>query len=518
MKKQNLTYATIFVTGLTAFVANESMAKDPQLSMPTPPGYSTNSKCSVYTVMKGKGPIKIAEIFKYNAVTKYSCQQFVLKHYAPIPNCGYTIPIHTINEKEELSVIGILEAADTKATVLSVSDKIRVVSPSTSVVTMAPAACAQATQMRSNAKAEIDSNAKAETDSIAKAGTVSNAKAETVSNAIAETVSNAKVITDSQVCDYEKTKFCVNSASPILTQSSPELAQYISSVTNDPSIKRDPGWCGPTATAMSLLGTILPEELEIYTDKFLWKRNLLSSEKAQDLNINKRTGLYGDLIYNIGNTMETRWAAGGSNTEVGVRHLYTRIDPSIRNLDIRYYDGEVKREYYALAKKELTLDNLIDKFSKGRNVTVLSTQKYRQPCDYTSKEIKRTDKLIYYEVSYTCDSTLPYKQTPGSHAVSVNGIEDGYVKIYDPWGRVYNVELRDGDKAQGIPTGSPLMAHVTGEIGGFMGDDKTPTPRLVAMPHNVSVDNVAKVFANRYVNSGKLRGYTTSTNVRLKSK
>lgn len=479
MKKQNLTYVTIFVTGLTAFVASESMAKDPQLSMPTPPGYSTQRKCSVYSVMKGKGPVKIAEIFKANVVTNaHNCKQFVQKHYAPVPNCGYTIPLHSVSGKEELAVIGILEAADTKETVLSVSNKIRVVSPSTSIVTMAPEACAQTSQMRSIAKAK----------------------------------------TEPQACDYEKTKFCVNSASPILTQSSPELAQYISAVTNDPSIKRDPGWCGPVATAMSLLGTILPEELEIYHDKFLWKRNLLSSEKSNDLDIKKRTGLYGNLIYNVGNTMGTQWAKGGSNTEKGVRHLFTRIDPSIRNLDISYYDGEVKREYYALAKKDLTLDNLIDKFSKGKNVTLLSTQKYRQPCDYKATEIKRTEKLVYYEVNYTCDPTQPYKQVPGSHAVSVNGIEDGYVKIYDPWGRVYNVEIRDGDKAQGIPTGGPLLVHVTGETGGFMGDDKTPTPRIIAVGHNVPVDNTAKVFANRYVNSGRLRGYTTSTNVKLKSK
>ena len=56
----------------------------------------------------------------------------------------------------------------------------------------------------------------------------------------------------------------------------------------------------------------------------------------------------------------------------------------------------------------------------------------------------------------------PWKRE-GGHALVINGYEDGYLKIYDPWGKIYNVNLvKRTDKALKNRT---EVRHVSGSSG-----------------------------------------------------
>lgn len=466
MKQKSISFMIVLVSTmcLIFFQNFTSTTPSPAVSMPTPSGYATTGKCAVYAVIPKYAPMKIGEVFVADAIRNpNNCRRFVETYYLPIPNCGYKFPLFFSGKPEEYSVIGVLEASDTITTQFSVSSTnvYKVTSPVTSVMSMGPKACTQVT------------------------------------------------VINSPFCNYGKTNFCVNASSPIFYQSSKDLVKYISTAENNPNIKTDMGWCGPTSTAMSLLGSILPEELEIHYDNALWKRNLPKDDTSK-MDINERTALYGNLIYNVGKYLGTNWEKGGSNTDKGIKSLFKRIDPSIRNLNKTYYNGAIDREFYILNRENVNLDNLISKFSKGRNTTVLSTQKYKQACSYTTKETKRTAKLVYFDVTYTCNSTTAYQPLPTSHAISVNGIEDGYVKVYDPWGRIYNIDIQDGSKLKRIPVGNSVLSYVSGEKNGYMGDNQAPPPRSFVIPVSDSIDKYAQMFGYRYINTGIFRGFTTS--------
>ena len=51
----------------------------------------------------------------------------------------------------------------------------------------------------------------------------------------------------------------------------------------------------------------------------------------------------------------------------------------------------------------------------------------------------------------------------GGHALVLNGYEDGYLKIYDPWGKIYNVQFSKA-KGNGID-GRTEVRHVSGSSG-----------------------------------------------------
>ncbi|WPU63661.1 hypothetical protein [Peredibacter starrii] len=428
---------------------------------------------------ENKSFVKIAESsapLAADSVTR--CRSFAHQYYIRVPNCGYTMNLHGLGVAGPMSIIAVLENKATTSTSFKATTKnIEVSSPATSALALSLTKCYSEAEYKTYAQGKKQS----------------------------------------PDCNYSKTKFCVNPSTPLLNQSSPELAKYIANVTRDPSITRDAGWCGPVATTMSFLGSIIDEENEIYEDSFLWKKNSLSlSSKEIGLHsMNERTAMFGDMVYNLGNTMSVDWKKGGSVPETGMRKVFERVDPSIRNLNKALYLGEVRRDFFKMFKEEVTLSNLISKLTKGKHVTTLSAVTYRQKCDYTVKLIEQNATRDIYEASFKCDDKTPYQSLGGSHAMSVNGIEDGYVKIYDPWGRIYNIKITSGVNVPGFMRNGSMLSYVNGEMG-YMKDNLVPATRKISMAKGGNVEPVLDTMRYRHVNLGSFRGFNYSTTQYLK--
>jgi hypothetical protein len=151
------------------------------------------------------------------------------------------------------------------------------------------------------------------------------------------------------------------------------------------------------------------------------------------LNMNALTGKYGEMIYYVGDAFKTRWVLGGtynSKRKVGYQQIYNKVS-NVTSKNV------VDQKIYTY------LDNqyFIDMFRKHKPAMSFSIYRY--------------DK----------QSNGKYKIN-GGHAVTLNGFEDGHLKIYDPWGRIYNVDLeKDGSLNQ-----AGKMKHVKGtSSAGYVG-------------------------------------------------
>lgn len=483
MKRRTIVISTLTFTMPVLFVLFQNFTStdsNQPVYRKTPSNYSQSKKCVIYSMSANKGFVKIGESISLNAISSTAaCRSFAQQYYIPVPNCGYTMNVHGSGQASPMNVVAVIENQDTPRTSFNVTaaGTVKVTTPATSAIAMQPTKCFTEAEYKVYAKGKKQS----------------------------------------PDCNYAKTKFCVNASTPLLRQGSPDLAKYISTVTKDPSITRDPGWCGPVAGTMSLLGSIIDEENEIYQDSFLWKKNVgVSTQKdLASLSLDARTAKFGDVIYNLGKYMNTNWAKGGSATETGMRTVFTRLDPSIRNLNRPFYLGEVRRDFFKMYKEEVTFNNLLSKLTKGKHVTTLSAQTYRQKCDYTYKRIEQTATREIYEATFTCDDKTPYQALSGSHALSVNGVEDGYVKIYDPWGRIYNVKVTSGVNAPGFMSNGSMISYVKGDVG-YMKDNLVPAPRKINMAKGSNVETVLDTMRYRQVNVGTFRGFNYSTTQYLK--
>jgi len=76
--------------------------------------------------------------------------------------------------------------------------------------------------------------------------------------------------------------------------------------------------------------------------------------------------------------------------------------------------------------------------------------------------IKRKPFMAVSFGTYEKNDEDTYSRT-GGHALVLNGYEDGYLKIYDPWGKIYNVQF---SKAEGKGVdGRTEVRHVSGSWG-----------------------------------------------------
>ncbi|WP_374077634.1 hypothetical protein [Bdellovibrio bacteriovorus] len=262
-------------------------------------------------------------------------------------------------------------------------------------------------------------------------------------------------------CDYAKTGLCVKPHVPLLSQSAPQLATYIASATGNSNIKRDAGWCGAVSLTMSTLGAVHSSQGETLQDLFLWKSKLPSLEDGSAIaDLNARTSFYSDVIYQVGNLAKTNWASGGTQTDKALYNLFSHIDPSIGNLNKAKYQGEVISKKFQVLTNEWNAESLVKGLTVGQNNNFARGSAIIRDC-YPQKVVKvRSDEARdYWESS---DYKCTWKKSGMTHALSVNGLEEDYVKIYDPWGKVYNLEVIENTEvptlnmkiALAIPVGS----------------------------------------------------------------
>lgn len=229
--------------------------------------------------------------------------------------------------------------------------------------------------------------------------------------------------------------FCVLSKMPLLDQSAYELTREISKQEKNTAITRDTGWCAPTAMTMALAAVKL-ENVE--------PRNILKFNSIVDdiLTINNLTGYfpnstsrYANFIYKAGNLAETNWVNGGTSTLKAGAALETLVK-SISGQRSKIFH----KEY---SNVTLTNEKVAKLFLKAK------------PSIFVS--------MFQYLSSSNAQGVVTYAPAPIGHALAINGVDDGRVKIYDPWGRLYNVNFSLATE-NGIK-GKTVVTHLNGDSG-----------------------------------------------------
>ena len=361
--------------------------------------FTAGRTCVVYQIFDNSPAYNkvITESFSREAtISAAACKKFIEKHYLPFQGCaGNDV------DSRAWSIVGVLKNPNSEEIKIDGSkgkDNLSLLQGSGAIV-MAPAKCAS-------------------------------------SDVIGEKAAWEKV----ESCDYAKTKFCVKADMPILYQASPKLAEHISRATGNSDIKRDMGWCGAVALTMATLGNVYSSPAENMQDPFLWKSRLPALEKIREISdINERTSQYADLIYRVGQIASTNWAKGGTQTDRAILKLFSRVDPSVGNLDKTNFEATTLRKTFQILTEQFSIEAAAKNLTVGQNNNFARGQAIIMDCYPQKVEIAKTDGVRNYWK--TSDFKCEWKKSGQTHALTVNGLEDDYLKIYDPWGKVYNLQV-----------------------------------------------------------------------------
>ncbi|MBC8548903.1 MAG: hypothetical protein ISR65_12020 [Bacteriovoracaceae bacterium] len=224
--------------------------------------------------------------------------------------------------------------------------------------------------------------------------------------------------------------FCIHPDMPLLSQGSYKLAPIISDLENNSAISRDTGWCSAVSATMALAAEkyAAPKNVRHHHDI----NRILNIGQYPD--IHSRTEAFGPTIHSVGNRIKTNWQRGGtfdSDRKKGFRFYYN-------NIRLRNFWRQERNKGDVVVSSRLNNKHFVDLFKKSKPGLVTS---------------------FYY---YDKQRNGSY-QIKGGHALTMNGYEDGYIKIYDPWGRVYNVELTTNN-ASGLRN-YPIVKFVSGDSG-----------------------------------------------------
>jgi hypothetical protein len=210
--------------------------------------------------------------------------------------------------------------------------------------------------------------------------------------------------------------FCVSAKMPLFNTLDYNFLKYLREKTRIP-INRDYGYCSPVAQAMFLSGLKL-EAPKVKFDNFL--------DGLTDQNISAKGP---EVIYNVGQETGTDWKNGGTNGFVNLWYA-RKLNYKVKNYKRK--ESEDALEHLIAGTKAEKFKNLIKKHKmtflvnlsqyQGVGHKINSVDCSKNPC-----EINYTKGFIYLR--------------KGSHTVVINGYEGDYLKIYDPWGRIYNVRI-----------------------------------------------------------------------------
>ncbi len=214
--------------------------------------------------------------------------------------------------------------------------------------------------------------------------------------------------------------FCVNSEMPLLYQSSKRLVTAISKLERDTSIDEDPGWCIPVASTMAFAGSLKKSKNMSYSYSSL--NAMRDYDLSWNSDVNSET--FSNSIYQVGELMRTNWRRGGTslkNRNKGFKKVYN----SIR--------GNVSKNY-------------IEKMTKHSSYNVSYFKNlFKGKYPATLLSVKKMDQRKRFLLG---------------HGIALNGYEGSTLKIYDPWGRIYNVRLSStGTRSY------PKISHVKGRNG-----------------------------------------------------
>lgn len=223
--------------------------------------------------------------------------------------------------------------------------------------------------------------------------------------------------------------FCVLSKMPVLQQGASGLASIIAKKSKNSNITRDTGWCAPVSSTMGIAGLVRETKSEVkFKNGFDQFRNF-----DKKYTLNSRTTQYGPSIYSVGQKMDTNWAGGGT-------YGHKKVDA------FEAYEKSIRApSSYTVGHNEQSLG----RWSTVDNGDIIDIFKKHKPSFAVSWGIYEKKGSIY--------------RRAGGHALIINGYEDGYLKVYDPWGKVYNVNIVKAE-GSGI-NGRDEIRHVSGDWG-----------------------------------------------------
>ncbi len=185
---------------------------------------------------------------------------------------------------------------------------------------------------------------------------------------------------------------------PLYHQSSASFVSYLRSVGVNVGVT---GYCVPTAAAMSLK-VVKFDSGSPYLGNAL---DLPSSNEMVEAN---------QTVYALGSAMGTNWQDG-----------FTKWDGAIATVsNIRFQYGWPK---YVLNETYPVVTPRGETFNATRLHPSMAGFRASMPAVNLAIGGNDVDYIIYSYVE-------------GGHAVTLNGVEGSFFKIFDPWNRIYNVD------------------------------------------------------------------------------
>ena len=215
-----------------------------------------------------------------------------------------------------------------------------------------------------------------------------------------------------EVCTYGKM--------PLQRQGSMMLRWYLNE-KEDLSVRSDPGWCGAVAGMMAVYG------LRAHNPHIKWNDwpDLLPTSKVKSRNRHFgvwRTGLIFKTDFENGGTY-------GHHAADALRDMWDKVE----NEKWKYYSNERYLPLWSseTLKKDIYQNKHVSYVGVSKEeVKIVRSLSTNARYDENVKE--RFMEVGYYEVPV---------QREGGHALVINGYDGGKIILYDPWGRIYTVDV-----------------------------------------------------------------------------
>lgn len=209
----------------------------------------------------------------------------------------------------------------------------------------------------------------------------------------------------------QSSNLCLYAQMPILRQSDPALASFIASrIGENPNTFKDKGWCVPASSAMIMSG-IMKEKDQQTTSLTGFLNGVPFASAEQN-------------IFTLGNRLGTNWREGGTR----FNNVWLAYNDFFKFS--RFKDYELK------AKNVTTWDRFFDSFGEFPHSDLVNSIKNNKKSFHAVilKTVKKEKRILWVKVNwYEADKNF-------EHAVAVNGVENNYLKIFDPWGSIHSAQ------------------------------------------------------------------------------
>ncbi len=213
---------------------------------------------------------------------------------------------------------------------------------------------------------------------------------------------------------------CTYSRMPLQRQGAIMLKWYLNE-KESLSVKSDPGWCGAVAGMMAVYGLRVHNPNVKWDD---WPDNVPVSK------IKKSNRYYG--VWKIGQSFKTNFENGGTYGHHAADALRNMWD-KVKGYSWKHFSNE---RYLPIWSTKTLKEDIY----KKKHVSYIGVSKEEVKIVRSLSTSVRYDKEVkerfmnvgYYEV--------PVKRE-GGHALVINGYDGGKIILYDPWGRIYTVDI-----------------------------------------------------------------------------